>query len=711
MQPQIEDKNSLIYLLVKDAILSSYEPYLIKRDIVRNKLIEENILYKNQLKEQKKQSTNYNSNYFEKYFQNNKKYKFNKSKGISNPLSSYQLAKGIFVYPSLKNYRSEDKFEIEFMVLVNSYKQFANILNNIKSELESDYYEYPHDKTNYEIIQNEILIKFIFVNIVKSLKSSDLICDNLNLYTIIDYMSAILNKSQKTIFKVLYYLIKESNFKSKKLVESLDTNYKISQLSSLREVFCNICFIYGCNIHIFKTFEKLDNNSIKVFRSNINKQCLNKTSVNEYNYTFNYNKNKDILENNKFFTNVIKEDYYDKNLFTVKLKETVNSNKQFVDNFLLNNIDDNNKFKCIEFDIINCKFYYKHNSSYFLNENIEINIIDSFLNSFYINDLYVLIIIIKKLKLKDSCFIKRFYNLNNNNNVIINPNYLNVINQNILKNKDNSIYSNNITCRKIDLLINFLNVDSLDKYTIRFFNDKYSSLNSNISNISNYSSIDSLFLINNPFYNIFLIQISNDYLPIKKVFVNLSNAMPSTGILPKKKNFENSYYIKGDKKTDYIPCNHDGVCSFELNCPCIKKRGICEKYCSCYPNCTALYKGCNCAFNCLFNCKCNNDYRECDDDICLNCIEKNCGNKNIFNRELPKKLALGKSSICDSLGLYTLEDINEGEYICEYIGEILNKEETERRSIFNDQLGLNYLFQLTETTDIDAYRVGNEMRY
>ena len=58
-----------------------------------------------------------------------------------------------------------------------------------------------------------------------------------------------------------------------------------------------------------------------------------------------------------------------------------------------------------------------------------------------------------------------------------------------------------------------------------------------------------------------------------------------------------------------------------------------------------------------------------------------------------------------------MEDIKEGEFICEYKGEILNKDETERRSIFNDQLGLNYLFQLTNTIDIDAYRVGNEMRY
>eukprot|EP00340_Litonotus_pictus_P013007 CAMPEP_0170539238 /NCGR_PEP_ID=MMETSP0209-20121228/103801_1 /TAXON_ID=665100 ORGANISM="Litonotus pictus, Strain P1" /NCGR_SAMPLE_ID=MMETSP0209 /ASSEMBLY_ACC=CAM_ASM_000301 /LENGTH=130 /DNA_ID=CAMNT_0010841107 /DNA_START=1147 /DNA_END=1536 /DNA_ORIENTATION=- len=76
-----------------------------------------------------------------------------------------------------------------------------------------------------------------------------------------------------------------------------------------------------------------------------------------------------------------------------------------------------------------------------------------------------------------------------------------------------------------------------------------------------------------------------------------------------------------------------------------------------------------------------------------------------------KKVALGKSNICDSFGIYALEDIDEGEFICEYRGEVLNKDETERRSIFNDQLGLNYLFQLSQTSDIDAYRVGSEMRF
>jgi hypothetical protein len=82
-----------------------------------------------------------------------------------------------------------------------------------------------------------------------------------------------------------------------------------------------------------------------------------------------------------------------------------------------------------------------------------------------------------------------------------------------------------------------------------------------------------------------------------------------------------------------------------------------------------------------------------------------------INFNLKKKTTLSRSVLCDSLGLFALEDIQENDLICEYTGEILMKEETDKRTIFNEQLGLNYLFGITDCLDIDAYRIGNEMRY
>lgn len=77
---------------------------------------------------------------------------------------------------------------------------------------------------------------------------------------------------------------------------------------------------------------------------------------------------------------------------------------------------------------------------------------------------------------------------------------------------------------------------------------------------------------------------------------------------------------------------------------------------------------------------------------------------------LSLKTVLGKSFICDGLGLFTLEDIEKDEFICEYTGEIISRDESDRRSVIKDQIGLNYLFTVSQQYDIDAYRSGNEMR-
>jgi len=204
---------------------------------------------------------------------------------------------------------------------------------------------------------------------------------------------------------------------------------------------------------------------------------------------------------------------------------------------------------------------------------------------------------------------------------------------------------------------------------------------------------------------------------------------------------------------NYNPCTkHDGPCTNE-NCECIKYRSACEKFCACSGNCKNEYPGCPCYKRCESDCPCVTNMRECDPDICKCCSEilfkkndsindddkiidnliklnnlseinkfiknKNyiqkeniydCGNCSIFLGNV-KKTYVSKSLIASNYGLFTMKDIKKNEFICEYIGELLSKEETDRRSVFNDQLGLNYFFKLNECFDIDAYAIGNEMRY
>jgi hypothetical protein len=205
--------------------------------------------------------------------------------------------------------------------------------------------------------------------------------------------------------------------------------------------------------------------------------------------------------------------------------------------------------------------------------------------------------------------------------------------------------------------------------------------------------------------------ILNNYPRIERMKINYITELPSNkGIstLNKSSNLEHKSKQSHYERTEYVPCSHEGLCSYET-CLCLKKGGYCEKFCFCSDFCDQKYKGCDCkdGYCNNVNCKCSFDHRECDPDVC-NC-SKTCKNMNMC-LEKYKKTALSKSVICDNYGLFALEDIRENELISEYKGEYVGKEETDRRSVFNEMLGLNYFFQLTKSVDIDAYRIGNEMR-
>lgn len=181
----------------------------------------------------------------------------------------------------------------------------------------------------------------------------------------------------------------------------------------------------------------------------------------------------------------------------------------------------------------------------------------------------------------------------------------------------------------------------------------------------------------------------------------------------------NIYATTSAKRKTYIPCNHAGKCTIEI-CSCIKARGYCEKFCFCSASkCEFAYKGCNCCDGCEIlspysfrsKCRCLREERECDPDLCKKCKDSGCcGNMRLGNK-IYKKTTVGKSLIAPGAGLFALEDIKENELISEYIGEIVEKDELERRSIINMAFERNYGFELTHEFDIDALRCGNELRY
>lgn len=226
---------------------------------------------------------------------------------------------------------------------------------------------------------------------------------------------------------------------------------------------------------------------------------------------------------------------------------------------------------------------------------------------------------------------------------------------------------------------------------------------------------------------------------------DLSSSLSETQEMLKKPIHSNFNY-KCDIN-EYTPCSHTGKCTQE-NCDCIKIRGCCEKFCFCYPLCEYCYNGCECLNSCESSCPCKILMRDCDPVIChtgkkqflnrdssFNSKRKNSKKKIILDTDNDKgqekhswkpnpkkcknmsliiyktlKTALSKSIITESYGLFAKENIKKDSFICEYVGELLSREETDRRSVFNDHFGLNYFFKLNEYMDIDAYTQGNEMR-
>ncbi|CAK4032593.1 ESC E(Z) complex [Lecanosticta acicola] len=117
--------------------------------------------------------------------------------------------------------------------------------------------------------------------------------------------------------------------------------------------------------------------------------------------------------------------------------------------------------------------------------------------------------------------------------------------------------------------------------------------------------------------------------------------------------------------------------------------------------------------------------RECDADLCGDCgvcdvldpvhrhndeiLHNNCANANI-QRGVPKHTVLGDSGV-HGLGLYACEEIRENDFVAEYKGELVTKNEAERRGAVYEHQKLSYLFSLNNEQEIDSTYFGNKVRF
>ncbi|EGP88029.1 ESC/E(Z) complex protein, partial [Zymoseptoria tritici IPO323] len=193
----------------------------------------------------------------------------------------------------------------------------------------------------------------------------------------------------------------------------------------------------------------------------------------------------------------------------------------------------------------------------------------------------------------------------------------------------------------------------------------------------------------------------------------------------------------------FYPCHHPGESCVSAKCSCWRAKITCEKICSCAPSCPRKFQGCSCSndraranggtskknqkYVCFEDarCACFQSGRECDPDLCGECgvcdildpvhrhddriLQARCRNASI-QRGVPKHTILGDSGV-HGLGLYACEDIRAHEYVGEYKGEIITKEEADRRGSVYEHQKLSYLFSLNQKQEIDSTYFGTKIRF
>lgn len=195
-------------------------------------------------------------------------------------------------------------------------------------------------------------------------------------------------------------------------------------------------------------------------------------------------------------------------------------------------------------------------------------------------------------------------------------------------------------------------------------------------------------------------------------------------------NEANSVTWDHSQRGPFFPCSHVGTSCEDARCSCFEAQVCCEKTCGCSKSCSRRFEGCKCArrSKCCAqddSCECFRMNRECDPDLCDSCeahvilnpvnrydddyLPRRCRNVAI-QRSVPKRTLLGRSVI-HGFGLYAGEPIAKDEFIGEYQGEIITRDETERRGAIYDFQKLSYIFDLNRDQTVDSQRMGNKIRF
>jgi histone-lysine N-methyltransferase EZH2 len=176
---------------------------------------------------------------------------------------------------------------------------------------------------------------------------------------------------------------------------------------------------------------------------------------------------------------------------------------------------------------------------------------------------------------------------------------------------------------------------------------------------------------------------------------------------PKEFNVQRKKKMSDKELAAYQPCSHEGPCSAKL-CYCYAHNLHCEKYCACSADCSNRFKGCKCLGSCAGNCACARNRRECDLDVCK-CDARTCAQRDLQTKK-PKHLWIGASAVA-GFGVFAVDRIKSGEFIGEYVGEVIPNNEAERRGLIADKIKRSYLFDTGSELCVDSTKFGNRLKF
>jgi len=171
------------------------------------------------------------------------------------------------------------------------------------------------------------------------------------------------------------------------------------------------------------------------------------------------------------------------------------------------------------------------------------------------------------------------------------------------------------------------------------------------------------------------------------------------------------------------PCAHDDPCSEEV-CSCVQGSLFCNKNCGHAERSRNFFRGCACTTDCTAaSCPCRKSNRECDPDLCKTCgactdlpgyhevSSQKCANDNMSMRR-HRRLLVGISTIPNAgWGLFTMHPLTKGDFIHEYMGELITEHEADRRGNLYDKNGCTYLFEQSDEFVVDGMNKANKVRF